>query len=139
LLALWDLHGLREPLHDAWQYGVVLAGVSAGSVCWFAGGTTDAFGPELRPVRNGLGFLPYANSPHHDAEPLRRPAITRLLEEEALPECYATDNGTALVFQDTTLVEAVTEKPGATAWQLRRRSDGRVEDTELPTRLLPPW
>ena len=58
LLAMWRLHGLDEILREAWQAGVVLTGVSAGSICWHAGGTTDSFGPELRPVTNGLGLLP---------------------------------------------------------------------------------
>ena len=78
LLALWRLHGIGPAMHAAWQAGVVLMGVSAGSVCWFAGGTTDAFGLPLRPVTDALGFLPYSNSPHHDAEEQRRPAIHQL-------------------------------------------------------------
>jgi hypothetical protein len=73
------LHGIGPAMHAAWQAGVVLMGVSAGSVCWFAGGTTDAFGLPLRPVTDALGFLPYSNSPHHDAEEQRRPAIHRLI------------------------------------------------------------
>jgi peptidase E len=58
---------------EAWQAGVVVAGVSAGSVCWHVGGTTDSFGPELRPVTNDLGFLPYSNGVHYDSEAQRRP------------------------------------------------------------------
>ncbi len=45
LLALWRLHQLPEALHTAWQSGIVLGGVSAGSLCWHVGGTTDSFGP----------------------------------------------------------------------------------------------
>ena len=71
LLALWRLHGVGEAMRTAWQAGVVLMGVSAGSLCWFQGGTTDSFGLPLHPVTNGLGFLPYSNSPHHDAEEQR--------------------------------------------------------------------
>jgi peptidase E len=63
LLALWRLHGIGPAMHAAWQAGVVLMGVSAGSVCWFADGTTDAFGLPLRPVTDALGFLPHSNSP----------------------------------------------------------------------------
>ena len=59
LLALWRLHGLDRAMRTAWEAGVVLAGVSAGSICWHLGGTTDSFGPELSPVTNGLGLLPY--------------------------------------------------------------------------------
>ncbi len=45
LLALWRLHGLDQILADCWAAGVVLMGVSAGSLCWHLGGTTDSFGP----------------------------------------------------------------------------------------------
>jgi peptidase E len=136
LLAVWQTHGLGAILEEAWRAGVVLMGVSAGSLCWFVGGTTDSFGLPLHAVHNGLGLLPYSNSPHHDAEPERRPTITRLLAEGALPECYASDNGVALVFHGTELHEAVTQIDGAKAWHLVRRDDGSVQETALPTRLL---
>lgn len=136
LLGVWAVHNLAPVFEECWRAGVVLSGVSAGSVCWFVGGTTDSFGLPLRPVTNGLGFLPYANSPHHDAEEQRRPAITRLIGEQRLPECYATDNGAALVFFGTALHEAVTEVDGARAWHLRLAPDGSVDEQPLPTRLL---
>ena len=63
LLAVWRVHGLDEILRRVWAAGVVLAGVSAGSICWFEGGTTDSFGPGLQAVTNGMGFLPYASFP----------------------------------------------------------------------------
>lgn len=136
LLAIWEAHGLGPILREAWQAGVVLSGVSAGSVCWFDGGTTDSFGLPLRAVTNGLGFLPFANSAHHDAEPTRRPRMIELLVDSTFSECYATENGTALVFRGTTLHEAVTESEGAVAWHLRRELDGSVTETPLPTRLI---
>lgn len=136
LLALWQLHNLHSVLHECWTVGVVLMGVSAGSLCWFQGGTTDSFGLPLRSVTNGLAFLPFANSPHHDAEEQRRPLMLELLAEGLFSECYATDNGTALVFGGTDLVEAVTEAEGAAAWHLRRDENGHVEEQRLPTRLL---
>ena len=137
LLAVWQAHDLAPVLRECWQAGVVLTGVSAGSVCWFTGGTTDSFGLPLREVRNGLGFLPFSNSPHHDAEEQRRPAITKLIAEQSLPECYATDNGAAVTFFGTAFREAVTETPGARAWHLTRNDDGAVIEEPLPTRLLP--
>ena len=137
LLALWRLHGVGEAMRTAWQAGVVLMGVSAGSLCWFQGGTTDSFGLPLHPVTNGLGFLPYSNSPHHDAEEQRRPTIHRLIADGTLPDGYATDNGTGLIFENTELVDCVTEVEGASTWRITRRPDGTVEETALPTRLLP--
>jgi len=63
LLALWRLHGIGPAMHAAWQAGVVLMGVSAGSVCWFAGGTTDAFGLPLRPVTDAWASSPTPIAP----------------------------------------------------------------------------
>jgi peptidase E len=135
LLVLWRLHGLDVILRECWQAGVVLMGVSAGSVCWHLGGTTDSFGLPLRPLTNGLGLLPYSNSPHHDVEPQRRPTIHRLIADGTLPDGFATDNGAGLVYRGVDLHEAITERDGARAYQLRLRG-GTVEEIALPTRLL---
>ena len=73
LLAPSRLHGLDRVLRDCWERGIVLAGVSARSICWHIGGTTDSFGPELRPVTDALGFLPFSNAAQYDSEEQRRP------------------------------------------------------------------
>jgi peptidase E len=135
LLALWRLHGLDEIMRRVWQAGVVLMGVSAGSICWHLGGTTDSFGLPLQPITDALGFLPYSNSPHHDAEPQRRPLIHQLIADGTLPPGYATDNGAGLVYRGTDLHEAITEKPGALAYQIERHGD-EARESPLPTRAL---
>jgi peptidase E len=135
LLALWRLHGLDVILRECWEAGVVLKGVSAGSLCWHVGGTTDSFGPTLRPVTDGLGFLPYSNSPHHDAEEQRRPLIHRLIAEGTLPDGYATEDGTGLVFFGTELHEAFSEVEGKVAYALTRVGT-ETRETALETRLL---
>jgi peptidase E len=116
LLAVWRAHGLDHILHRTWQHGVVLAGVSAGSICWFQGGTSDSFGPELRPVSNGLRFLPYANGVHYDTEERRRPLVHQLVADGTLGETHCTDDGVGLVYHGTELVEAVTEVRGKGAY-----------------------
>ena len=135
LLALWRLHGLDVVLRECWEAGVVLKGVSAGSLCWHVGGTTDSFGPTLVPVTDGLAFLPYSNSPHHDAEEQRRPLIHRLIADGTLPDGYATENGTGLVFFGTELVDAFTEVEGKLAYSLTREG-AMTRETALETRLL---
>ena len=76
LLGAWRAHGLDEVLAECWRRGVVLAGLSAGSLCWFAEAITAFHGPAQRV--NGLGLLPYANCVHYDGEPERREAFRRL-------------------------------------------------------------
>jgi len=58
LLAIWRVHGLDAILLEAWEAGVVMAGISAGAICWFDAGVTDSFGPDLGPLSGGLGLLP---------------------------------------------------------------------------------
>jgi peptidase E len=136
LLALWRLHGLDEVFRQAWEAGVVLAGVSAGSICWHVGGTTDSFGPDLRPVTNGLGFLPYANGVHYDSEDQRRPRFHQFIAEGILPGGYATDDGVGLLYRGTELAEAVAEISGKAAYQVTT-ANGEVREDRLDTRLLP--
>jgi peptidase E len=136
LLALWRLHGLDTIFDDVWRAGVVLAGVSAGSLCWHVGGTTDSFGPDLRPVTDGLAFVPYSNGVHYDSEQQRRPLFQKLVADGTLPDGYATDDGVGLVYRHTQLVEAVTEMRGKRAYSVRRDGASAVEEP-LETRLLP--
>ncbi|UIJ35699.1 peptidase E [Allobranchiibius sp. GilTou73] len=135
LLAVWRAHGLDAILHRAWQAGVVLTGVSAGSICWYQGGTTDSFGPQLAPVIDGLAFLPYGNGVHYDSEERRRPLIHRLVADGTLGPTHCTDDGVGLLYRGTELVEAVAES-GAGAYVVQRDGDTVREDA-LDVRRLP--
>jgi peptidase E len=138
LLAVWRVHGLDQVLRRAWQAGVVLGGVSAGSICWFQGGTTDSFGPQLRPVNNGLGLLPYGNGVHYDNEKRRRPLVHELVANGTLPVTHCTDDGVGLVYRGTELVEAVTEVAGKGAYLVTRDGDSAVEERLEPRKLPTP-
>ena len=104
LLAVWRVHGLDEVFREVWEAGVVLARVSAGSLCWHVGGTTDSYGPDLRPVTNGLGLIPTSNGVRHDSEEQRRP----LYLPTGRRRCSAgrhPDDGVGLVYRGTELIE----------------------------------
>jgi peptidase E len=136
LLALWKLHGVGDAMRAAWEQGVVLGGVSAGSVCWHIGGTTDSFSNALDPVTNGLAFLPYGNGVHYDAEPNRRPRMNELMLDGTLPEvAYCTDNGFGVLYEGVDPVEVVADSketdPARGAYLVRRTSVG-IEETYLP-------
>jgi peptidase E len=130
LLAMWRLHGLDDAMRAAWEAGVVLTGVSAGSLCWHVGGTTDSFGPELRPVTNGLALVPYSNGVHYDSEEQRRPLYHRLIAEGTLPAGYATDDGVGVLYRGTEMAGAFSELDGAGAYFVEPGEGGAVE-TEL--------
>ena len=133
LLVLWRRHGLDVLLGQAWSRGAVLAGVSAGMLCWFNGGITDSFGG-LETLDDGLGLIDASACPHYDGEPGRRPAYHRAIAG-GLQAGYAADDGAALHFRGQTLVEAVSSRPHARAYRVEL-VDGRLVESTLSTRFL---
>lgn len=136
LLALWRVHRIDEFMRRAWRSGVVLAGVSAGSICWHQGGTTDSFGPELRAVTDGLALIPYANGVHYDSEAARRPLVHRLVGERVLGRTYCTDDGVGLLYRGDRFAGAFTEIAGKGAYVVDLDSTGRVQEERIEPELL---
>lgn len=118
LLGVWRAHGLDEILRECWQRGIVLCGLSAGSLCWFEQSVTAFHGAPQRV--EGLGLLPYSNCVHYDGEPARRNEYHRFLSEGMIPG-YAAEDGAALHFIGDDLARVVSSRPKAKAY--------RVEDT----------
>jgi dipeptidase E len=130
-LAIWRVHGVDRALREVWERGGVLGGWSAGGICWFEDGLTDSFGPQLRPLRDGLGFLTGSFCPHFDGEPLRRPVFLQAVREGTLPPGHAADDDAALLFEGTELREAVSQRPGALGYRVEPEGEEPLE-----TRLL---
>lgn len=135
LLAVWREHGLDEVMRKAWEKGIVLAGVSAGSMCWHVGGATDSFGPELRRYTKGLAFLPYGNGVHYGVNPLRRQILGEMVADGTFTEAYSSENGIGLVYRDTELVEVVSDRDDVYGWHTRLEDGNVVEDRLVPRRL----
>lgn len=133
LLALWRAHGLERLLAQAFVRGAVLCGVSAGMNCWFQASITDSFGA-LEPLRDGLGLLEGSACPHYDTDEKRRPAFHEAIAE-GLPAGHGADDGAALHFEGTRLVEAVASRAAARAYRVELRGDTVCEEP-LPTRFL---
>jgi dipeptidase E len=129
MLAIWRVHGFDRVLREAWEQGVVLAGWSAGAICWFEAGVTDSFGPQLEAM-DCLGFLAGSACPHYDGEELRRPRYAELLRE-GFPAGIAIDDDAAVLYEGTDLVEVVSSREGATAYRVS--ADG---EEVLEARLL---
>lgn len=131
LLALWRLHGIDTAIAEAWDSGTVLAGVSAGSICWHVGGPTDSFGATLQPVTDGLGLLPFGNGVHYDSEEQRRPLLHQLVRERILPTSFATDDRVGIVYRDQEPWEVITDTEGPSAYRVELVG-GDVVETRLP-------
>ncbi len=126
MLALWREWGLDRILRAAWRRGVVLGGISAGSICWFEEGLTDSIPGRLTALPC-LGFLPGSNCPHYDGESGRRPAYQRAIARGAIAEGYAAADGVALHFVGHRLHRVVSSRPAALAYRVRRAGRSAAE------------
>jgi dipeptidase E len=136
MLAVWREWSLPEILREAWESGIVLAGISAGAICWFEQGVTDSWADQLRAL-DCLGFLPGSCCPHFSGEAERRPAYHRLvLNGEILPG-FAIDDGAALHFIDNEVHRVVASRKGATAYRVRA-ANGAVCEEPLSVDYPPP-
>lgn len=129
MLALWREWGLVELLRKAWDNGIVLAGLSAGAICWFEQGLTDSIPGRLESLAC-LGFLSGSCCPHYDGEPERHPAYHRLLAQHEILPGFGVDNGVALHFVDKDLLRVVSSRRDANAYVVESVS-GKVEERPL--------
>ena len=134
MLALWREWELDQRLREAWEQGKVLAGVSAGSVCWFESALSDSI-PGTLTVLPALGLLSGSNCPHYDSEPLRRPSFTQKVATGEISGGYAAEDGVALHFVDSELHRCVSSRPTARAYRVERVGDTAVETSIVPTYL----
>jgi len=137
LMAVWRVHGLAEIRRECWDAGVVLAGWSAGSLCWHLGGPTDSYSDALDPFTDGLGLLPYSNGVHDDfGGQERRHVYRRVVAEQILPAGYASEDGVGLHYVGTDLHEAVTVAPGKLAWWVEPAANGGFRERPIEARQI---
>jgi len=135
LMAVWRAHGLPPILRECWERGVVLAGTSAGSLCWHTGGPTDSYRDALDPFTDGLALVPYSNGVHDDLpDQPRRETYRQMVAEGVLPAGYATEDGVGLHYLGTELHEAVTVLPGKRAWHVHPAPAGRYHEAPVTPR-----
>jgi dipeptidase E len=129
LLILWKAWDLVTALKRAYESGVIIAGISAGALCWFQSGLTDSYPGRLTALK-GLGWLRGSFCPHFDSEPKRKPIYRRLIDSGELPGGYAVDDGVALHFVNEEFSSAVRARKNAAARHIRK-SRGRIVEVVL--------
>jgi peptidase E len=134
MLAIWKAQEVDVILKKAWEAGIVMAGESAGYICWFEQGVTDSRPERLTSV-NGLGFLKGSACPHYDNERARKPSYHKMLASGEVKGGYACDDSVGLLFEGEQLTRVVAARPGKTAYRVQY--DGQaVSEQPLPAQLL---
>ena len=134
MLAVWRDWRLPEVLKEAAAAGVVLAGVSAGAICWFEQGVTDSWAARLEPLPC-LGWLSGSCCPHYDGESDRRPSYHSLLLAGAITPGYAIEDGVAVHFRNGELHTVVSKRDGSRAYRVSVEA-GVVKEQPIATTFL---
>ena len=133
MLGAWRAHGLDDVLRRAWARGVVMCGLSAGSLCWFEQGLTAFHGEQGLPVA-GLGLLMGSNAVHYDKEARRRPDFQAAIAAGLAPG-WGADDGAALHFVGPRLARVVSSRPHAGAYRVEAVG-GEAVESPLATEYL---
>lgn len=134
LLALWREWGLDRILRQAGENGTVLAGISAGCICWFGTPFSDSIPGKFIGL-NGLGYLSGSCSPHYDGEARRRPDFQRMIAAGEIPAGVAFDDGAAGHYIDGNLKAVVSSRPNAKGYRVERDGD-QARETVIETKYL---
>ena len=134
MLAIWKAQGIDLALKKAYEKGIVLAGGSAGSLCWFNGGTTDSRPKELTIV-NGLGFLNYSHCPHYHSEESRKPLYLKNILEKKLSNGYACDDNSGILFINGLATKSVSTDSESFSYYVQEKN-GKVVEKKLETEII---
>ncbi|OPA73791.1 peptidase E [Paenibacillus selenitireducens] len=129
MLLLWKAWKVDQYIRKAWENDVVLAGLSAGSICWFQEGVTDSIPGELTRLEC-LGFLKGSSCPHYDEEVDRRSSYHRLLQEQKIGNGIAMDDGVAVHYQEDQIFKVISSRALAKAYQVSYVNQ-QVTETEI--------
>ena len=125
LMQVWRETGIDKLVWQAYERGAILAGLSAGAICWFEDIYTDSLVEGEYAPYKGLGTLKGAATPHYNS----RLEFDEVAKAQGYPLSYAVEDDAAIVFEDGELAYALSA--GGKAYRLRQE-DGRLTKEEIP-------
>ena len=134
MIAIWKAQGIDTVLRKAYERGIVLAGGSAGSLCWFTSGISDSRPKELSIV-DCLGFINASHCPHFSSEVARKPLYENwILNGKMLPG-YACDDMAGVLFQNGKFVKAVSANTRNNVYYISVKN-GKINEEKLEAEIL---
>jgi len=134
MMAIWKAQGIDTVLKKAYEKGIVLAGGSAGSLCWFKSGLSDSR-PQKLSIVECLGFINASHCPHYSSEKTRRPLYMENIQEGKLLPGYACDDLAGMLFQNGKFIKAVTLDKSHNAYYVSLK-EGKIEEQDLHAELI---
>lgn len=100
MMKIWKKIGIDQILIKAYEKGIVMSGLSAGSICWFKYGNSDSkkfSDPEAGLLKvKGLGIINALHCPHYNVESYREPNLKKMMKNTpgvaiAIDNCCALE------------------------------------------------
>lgn len=120
MMQVWKKNGVDKILKQAHEKGIVLSGLSAGSICWFKWGNSDSkklANPNADSIKvSGLGFINALHCPHYDIEKNRKVDLKKMMKKTS-GVAIAIDNCCAIeIINDEYRI--ISSKPSAKAYKV---------------------
>lgn len=128
MLEKWQKDGVDKLILDAYERGVIIAGLSAGAICWFENMYTDydimrnQESGEYK-ILQGLGVLQGTCSPHYNE---REVDFKQALKNIDTPFAFGIENDCALEFINGALSRSISS--GGKAVKLTREQNDIKEE-----------
>jgi peptidase E len=135
-LAVWREWGVDIALRAAWEHGVLLAGMSAGALCWFETGITDSFGGSEYKALPCLGLLPGACSVHYSSDTKRRISLHNAMRSSGFAASIAIDDHAAVLYHGSERHQVLSWHEGATAYCVDSVENGPSESALAATTIV---
>jgi dipeptidase E len=135
LMALWHLHGVEGAIRAAYRDGVVLAGVSAGGICWHAHGITTTFSTHHPSVVDGLGLIDATFCPHWQLPERHHALDEHLLRAGGVG--FGCDDHGAIHYLNGRPHRELQDADGVRVAHLRVGPDGQIIERALASGPLP--
>jgi peptidase E len=133
MLGIWKAQGIDEILNKALNKGFILAGGSAGSICWFQNGISDSRPVNLSVV-DGLAFLPYSHCPHF-SEKGRKELYYEQMINRKYNDGYACDNKSGVLFKNGKFIESVSLNDNNNSYFISLKNDS-INTQKLESKIL---
>ena len=130
MMAAWKERNITHSLWQAYNNGVILSGLSAGSICWFEYGYSNSHLEETGEsfLVKGLGMIPALHCPHYN----EHPEFDEFMKTQNMP-AFAIEDNCALIFQNGSY-KVVKSNDSANAFLLTN-NNGNIEKHIIDTLL----
>ncbi|WP_433748031.1 Type 1 glutamine amidotransferase-like domain-containing protein [Falsibacillus pallidus] len=107
MIEVWQRTGFDQVLRNAYQNGVILAGISAGAMCWFETCYSENEEDEYEEFP-GLGFLSGSFCPHYNKDKRRNEFDNWAAVQTNISAFYRLEDNENLHFKNEKLAAKIT-------------------------------